>query len=346
MAFEERQTRALKAKLNGQRVRQRTEDGKVLHYIEGWYAVTEANRIFGFDTWDRETLELRMLGQEKVDGQQVVSYLARSRITVRAGDLCIRREGAGTGHGRSQNPGQAHEMALKAAETDAMKRALSSFGNPFGLALYDSERKGVRETPPTAKKSAESQHFALVTADGTQPGSWAAPEQFCHALRRALGEAKSREDLEAVWRANEDIIERLRTTHPDLKAERAMHHVDVLARLYRDRLAELTPEREEEQRPQQSTQRLRDREHLGRVAQEPCLVCGRQPAEAHHLRFMQPRAMGKKVGDQFTVPLCRLHHQELHHRGDEEAWWRARKLDPTSEAERHWALSRPVTQAS
>jgi hypothetical protein len=67
--------------------------------------------------------------------------------------------------------------------------------------------------------------------------------------------------------------------------------------------------------------RLRDKTHLKFVASQPCLVCGRSPADAHHLRFTQPRAMGLKVSDEFTVPLCRIHHRDNHSYGDEVAWW-------------------------
>ena len=67
--------------------------------------------------------------------------------------------------------------------------------------------------------------------------------------------------------------------------------------------------------------RIRDREHLKSVMHNGCLVCGRTPSDAHHLRFTQKRALGRKVSDQFTVPLCRGHHRELHRYGDEAAWW-------------------------
>ena len=71
--------------------------------------------------------------------------------------------------------------------------------------------------------------------------------------------------------------------------------------------------------------RLRDKDDLRFVATQPCLVCGRQPAEAHHLRFAQPSAMGRKVSDAFTVPLCALHHRDLHTTGNERAWWERKK---------------------
>ena len=74
------------------------------------------------------------------------AYTAKVRVSVRAGDIIIVREGSGTGEGRAPTPGQAHELALKGAETDATKRALATFGNRFGLALYDREQAGVRKT--------------------------------------------------------------------------------------------------------------------------------------------------------------------------------------------------------
>jgi hypothetical protein len=75
--------------------------------------------------------------------------------------------------------------------------------------------------------------------------------------------------------------------------------------------------------------RVRDRNHVKAVAKRPCLICGRQPADAHHLRFAQHPALGRKVSDEFTVPLCRGHHRELHRCGDEAAWWEKVGIDPT-----------------
>ena len=82
--------------------------------------------------------------------------------------------------------------------------------------------------------------------------------------------------------------------------------------------------------------RLRDKEHRKFVASKPCLVCGRSPSDPHHLRFAQPRALGRRVSDEFTVPLCRVHHRELHRNGDEAAWWQANKIDPIPLALRLW----------
>jgi hypothetical protein len=89
--------------------------------------------------------------------------------------------------------------------------------------------------------------------------------------------------------------------------------------------------------------RLRDKAHLKFVATQPCLVCGRQPADPHHLRFTQPRAIGRKVSDEFTVPLCRGHHRELHQTGNELAWWKARNIDALQIAKELWERPRSDT---
>jgi hypothetical protein len=88
--------------------------------------------------------------------------------------------------------------------------------------------------------------------------------------------------------------------------------------------------------------RLRDKAHLRFVASQPCLVCGRSPADAHHLRFTQPRAMGLKVSDEFTVPLCRVHHRDNHGSGDEVAWWERRAIDPLATSRMLWVSTRRI----
>ena len=92
---------------------------------------------------------------------------------------------------------------------------------------------------------------------------------------------------------------------------------------------------------QAKTIRLRDKEHRNFVAMQPCLVCGRTPADPHHLRFAQPRAMSRKVSDEFTVPVCRLHHRELLAHGDEKLFWKRINIDPLPIALRLWKQGRP-----
>ena len=88
------------------------------------------------------------------------------------------------------------------------------------------------------------------------------------------------------------------------------------------------------------TVRLRDKDHRKFVSRQPCLVCGRVPSDYHHLRFVQPRALGRRVSDEFTVPLCRIHHRELHRQGDEAEWWGKLSIDPVAVALKLWQHTR------
>jgi hypothetical protein len=88
--------------------------------------------------------------------------------------------------------------------------------------------------------------------------------------------------------------------------------------------------------------RFRDKDHVKSVAKQPCLVCGRQPADAHHLRFAQSPALGRKVSDEFAVPLCRGHHREVHRCGDEAAWWKRTGIDPSAAARVLWLKTHPL----
>jgi hypothetical protein len=90
------------------------------------------------------------------------------------------------------------------------------------------------------------------------------------------------------------------------------------------------------------TRRLRDRYHLRFVCAQACLVCGRQPADAHHLRFAQAKALGRRVSDEFTVPLCRVHHREIHRTTKETEWWTRLGIDPLQIARKLWIKSHPV----
>jgi hypothetical protein len=89
--------------------------------------------------------------------------------------------------------------------------------------------------------------------------------------------------------------------------------------------------------------RIRDRDHVRYVMKQPCLVCSRRPSDPHHLRFAQWRALGRKVSDEFTVPLCRTHHREIHRCGDEESWWQNKGLDPMAAARTLWLETHPLS---
>jgi ERF superfamily len=86
--------------------------------------------------------------------------------------------------------------------------------------------------------------------------------------------------------------------------------------------------------------RYRNKDHLRFVTQQPCLLCGRKPSDAHHIRFVQPRALGRKASDEFTVPLCRSHHRSVHRASDEQAWWQAAGVDPLKIARKLWKHTR------
>ena len=131
MALTDAQVRQLRAKLEPKHVKTRKANGTNLHYVEGWHVIAEANRIFGYDAWDRRTLSSRCVWSGASGTYHGAAYTAKVRVSVRAGDITIVREGSGTGEGTAPSPGQAHELALKSAETDATKRALATFGNPF-----------------------------------------------------------------------------------------------------------------------------------------------------------------------------------------------------------------------
>lgn len=199
--FNEYQIEQLEAHLSRSNVSTRQQSGRSLSYIEGWFAIKEANRIFGFDQWNRETIDIRVLTEKpRVIGRDDrakdgwgVSYFAKVRVTVGT----VVREGCGTGHGIDVDLGLAHESALKEAETDAMKRALMTFGNPFGLALYDKTQSDVsdyRDDTPPAKRPNASQ--------AKKAGSW---ESFAAALKVAP-------NLNAVVKAYQDHAEALPAT--------------------------------------------------------------------------------------------------------------------------------------
>ena len=119
MAFSAKQVRALRRQPDHRRIRTREANGRELTYLEGWYAISEANRIFGFDGWSRETIESRCVLARENRGTFLAVYLARVRVTVHADGATIIREGHGTGEGRGTSPGDVHDISLKAAETDA-----------------------------------------------------------------------------------------------------------------------------------------------------------------------------------------------------------------------------------
>ena len=133
MTFTKEQIESLKQPIKLENVAERESGwGDKVPYVESWKAIDAANRIFGFDGWNSETLEINLVSEDI----KCVSYIAKVRITV--GNVV--KEGYGSGHGRKGGVGDKHESAIKEAESDAQKRALRQFGYQFGLSLYDGKK--------------------------------------------------------------------------------------------------------------------------------------------------------------------------------------------------------------
>jgi DNA recombination protein Rad52 len=356
MAFSAAQLKNLEAKLDSKHVRTRRAHDTTLAYVEGWHVIAEANRIFGYDAWDRHTLSTRCVWSSDANHRYAAAYTAKVRIAVRAGSLTITREGCGCGEAKAPTPGEAHELALKAAETDATKRALATFGNPFGLALYDRELAGVknRKTLISAPDGYRGQWLLSLPNGSGQSFSHA--HDFVVALEKALAEAADIEQLFAIWERNVDAVRTInkqtnRSTPRGVIAQSLVAHLKkraiVLANLGNQPSAAgsndqngLRPKVDKSVLTIGEPRRIRCKEHLRFVASQPCLICGRSPPHAHHVRFAQSRGLSLKVSDEFTVPLCATHHQQIHTTGKEREWWLDRKVDPLSVARDLWQESR------
>ena len=147
------------------------------------------------------------------------------------------------------------------------------------------------------------------------------------ARRRSGAEAEGRTKL-----ATGDGVGLVEGENPNAKSKNGLN----VAEFFAETPTEIQPER---RRLVAKTIRLRDKMHCKFVARQPCVVCGRTPSEAHHIRFAQPRALGRKVSDEYTVPICRTHHRELHRYGDEVSWWAGVHVDPVPIALDLWGRS-------
>jgi len=380
MGFSSKQVAALRRNVDGRHIRTRQSNGRELSYLEGWYVISQANRIFGFDGWSRETLDSKCVLARENRGYFTAVYTAKVRLTIQANGTTIVREGHGTGEGRGEFPGEVHDTALKAAETDATKRALATFGRPFGLELYrgsKNEKQGqpkpVRTPAAQIAQKAPSPHLPqnepapLVqeAAAGQQSLPTplpveAAPElapvaKFAHDDTTPIPRPSTyfgrehyhdiREENDALMRqaardaAAVETSPTRRPASPPAEPEMALADPETMLSL----VAPQAPMQRIDKAalPLGEPKRIRDKEHLKFVARQPCLVCGRQPSDAHHLRFAQPRALSMKVSDEFTVPLCRTHHRNLHQTGNELTWWEKARLDPLPIARKLWETSHP-----
>ena len=319
MGFSAKQVQALRRELDDRHVRTREANGRELSYIEGWYAVSEANRIFGFDGWNRETRRIPLRARPGKP-RHIPRRLHRQSAHNRPADgATIVREGHGSGEGRGTSPGEVHDIALKAAETDGTKRALATFGKPFGLELYRKDK-----VPPS--KSPAAVELGDVKSTNTAARRFSPGRYDADPAAIAL-----------LWPAAAELHERAASIGSD-KGKRTM----LCHRVLGTRSTRSLPGKiDKSQLAIAEPKRLRDKAHLKFVASQPCLVCGRQPSDPHHLRFAQPRAIGLKVSDEFTVPLCRGHHRQLHQAGNEVAWWETLKINALETAKHLWEQTHP-----
>jgi hypothetical protein len=247
---------------------------------------------------------------------------------------------------------------LKGAETDATKRALATFGNPFGLALYDREQSGVRKARGTSRGQENDKQqlgpWVLRSSAGKPVSSHEASASFIDALKRTMSEAQDIEFLYDLWEAN---IETLRAVHRSAPEQPGV--VPTMVKHLRACAVELVRRASNGGAPHlpkgngasphkidksvlaiREPRRIRSKEHLRFVASQPCLICGRTPSHAHHVRYAQTRGLSLKVSDEFTVPLCAIHHNQIHTTGKEREWWQERHMDPLKVATALWQQSR------
>jgi hypothetical protein len=239
-------------------------------------------------------------------------------------------------------------------------------GNPFGLALYDREQGGVRKARSN-KASPPIGPWVLHSAPGAEEASFDKPSEFTAALRKAMTAAQDMEILFAVWEQNVETVRALNRSlkqdHlprsgvvPQLVNRLKQCAVSLANRANGSHHREISDHREimpDVRLPKGSgrkidksvltigePKRIRCKEHLRFVASQRCLVCGRSPSQAHHVRYAQSRGLSLKVSDEFTVPLCAIHHNHIHTTGKEREWWQKRNIDPLKIASRLWQQSR------
>jgi len=202
MSFSDKQKQTLAAPLNGGNVKTRKNygGGGDLSYIESWFAIQEANRIFGFDGWSSETVQIERIATTPYskNGKEMVavSYMARVRVTV--GDVTREGCGYGDGQGQTDKAGAAHELALKEAESDARKRALMTFGNPFGLALYDKKKSNVESANQAQKRATDSARRSKADSR----------DDYAR-LEKAIRDTPDMASLAELWKAEWPLIQTL-----------------------------------------------------------------------------------------------------------------------------------------
>ena len=309
MGFSAKQVQALRRSLDHRHVRTRDANGRELSYIEGWYAISEANRIFGFDGWSRETVETRCVLARENRGSFLAVYIAEG-----ADHRCTPTDATSfakaMARAKAGLPRRARSMTSLSKRRKPMppNARLATFGKPFGLELYRKDKSAVRQASPlaTLAPAGQAQRFGLHPDDTTPIPR---PSHY-YGRRHQNSMTETSFQIKAKPR----------------QKPRQRHH-------WRPRL----PKTLSKLNRQEPTRHRRTQAAARQGPPEICglttLSCLRPPAiDPHHLRFAQPRAIGLKVSDEFTVPLCRGHHRELHQAGNERPGGR------TNETSMRWGL--------
>jgi hypothetical protein len=240
--------------------------------------------------------------------------------------------------GRSRKPWSPPKQVLgpdkSAALRDRLLGELTAVAGPDEATAWAHRSLAAKNTLTTADAALVEAEFVSrmtpLASEGSEQASLPSPDLVSRETTSLeSAEPASRIALMTALRASVELCTAKRAARPSGGASQEPRVNDAVS-WHIDKGA----------LPLSEPRRYRDRDHLKFVSLQPCLVCGRRPSDAHHLRFMQPRALGRRVSDEFVVPLCRTHHRALHRRGDEPAWWREANLDPVALAAKLWEHSR------
>jgi hypothetical protein len=201
----------------------------------------------------------------------------------------------------------------------------------------------------------------LRAASGAEHATFEQPTEFAAALQGTMSEAAEIELLFAIWEQNVETVRAVNRAMRQDQLPKSGIAPQLVAHLKRCAIALVKPATDSNHDDQDTTshqkacgkpridksvleigqlKRIRCKEHLRYVASQPCTICGRAPTHAHHVRHAQPRGLGLKVSDEFTVPLCATHHQQVHTTTKEREWWQERNIDPLIVARSLWRESR------
>jgi recombination DNA repair RAD52 pathway protein len=205
----------------------RSSQTSTFSHLEGWQVVTGANRIFGHDSWDRQTLCSRCVWSDRQTGETAFLYSSKVRVTVRVGRNTIMREAIGAGFGRAVSAEVAHEIAFKAAEIDGTKRAMEAFGNLSKLVLPTKTQAGVARRKRSAKP--KTKLFVLCrNADGKL--SFQEPQAFTRAAFAKVSNMVRADDVYAFARRNRSTILQLRNMGKDMERLAVAVYLVMIAR--------------------------------------------------------------------------------------------------------------------